>query len=178
MEIMRNGRRAIRRSVMATSLIAFMVSGCHLGGSPTPTPPPVTEFEVAIPASRALSSAAEVLQGLGGWWVAPVDTASGQLRAEHQARGDGNGEWMTCANGVGRTGDTRRATKDLTSTVVVMIRAETKGSGSRVRIMGSVPSAYSIFAFTEHGPPEYAIAQCVSSGAIESRVREALFAVR
>src|SRR5687767_4022785 len=177
MEMMRSVRRDYRQVIIATSSIAFIVSGCHLGGSPTPTPPPVTEFELSIPVARALTSAAEVLRGLG-WWVAPVDTASGQLRAEHQARGDGNGEWMACANGVGRTGDTRRATKDLTSTVVVMIRAETKGSGSRVRIMGSVPSAYSIFAFTEHGPPEYAIAQCVSSGAIESRVREALFAVR
>jgi hypothetical protein len=162
-----------RRIIWATSFIAFAATGCHLGGSPVPPAPPAAEFEIAASPATVLTRAAEALQQWG-WWVAPVDTTSGQLRAEHQARGDANGEWMACVNGVGRTGDTRRATKDLTSTVVVQLRAEKTGSGSQVRIMGTVPSAYSLFSFREKGPPEYAVAQCVSSGAIESRIRAAL----
>lgn len=170
-----NRNSPLQRILWATSFVALLVSGCHLGGSPVPPAPPPTDFEVAASPGSVLTRAAEVLQRLG-WWVAPFDTTSGQLRAEHQARGDGNGQWMACVNGVGRTGDTRRATKDLTSTVVVQLRAEKKGSGSQVRIFGTVPSAYSLFAFTEKGPPEYAVAECVSSGAIEARIREGLTA--
>jgi hypothetical protein len=173
----KNREARIRRIIWATSLIALGVPGCHLGGSPVPPAPPATEFEIAASPGTVLRRAADALQAWG-WWVAPVDTGSGQLRAEHHSRGDANGQWMACVNSVGRTGDTRRATKDLTSTVVVQLRAEKKGSGSQVRIIGTVPSAYSLFAFTEKGPPEYAVAECVSSGAIESRIRDALIASR
>jgi hypothetical protein len=172
---LRNILRLLRPA--STFALASLVPGCHLSSPPLPEAPPVTELELAAPPSTVLKSAADLLQGIG-WWVAPVDTLSGQLRAERRAKGDANGEWMVCVNGVGRTGDTRRATKDLTSTVLVQLRADAKGSGSLVRIKATVPSAYSVFAFTERGPPEYAVAQCVSSGGIENRLRESLGQVR
>lgn len=143
--------------------------------TPPPRPPGPRELDVRAAQAIILDSAAALLQR-SGWAVVALDAAGGTLRADREAVGDANGEWMVCENGVGRTGDTRRGTRDLRSTVSVVVDATVTADHSRVRIRADVPLAYSIFGISDRGVPEYVVSQCVSSGAIEARLAEALAA--
>jgi hypothetical protein len=172
-ELSQNAPGVIKLRILPlVALVPFVTIACHVG-QPAPPAPRPAELEIASSPGDVLRSAADLLEKKG-WRVLPFDTSAGYLQAEHRAQGEGNGDWMVCENGVGRHGDTRRATKELISTVAVRVQTSPARTGSLVSIHVTVPTAYSVFVYPEHGPPEYARPRCVSSGAIETQLETAL----
>jgi hypothetical protein len=153
--------------------VALFCLAC--ASQPLPSPPAPRQLELRAPPSVVLDSAAAALLRLG-WKITETSRTTGTLRAEHEGEGDVNGDWMVCENGVGRKGDTRRATRDLRSTVTVRLQATPATQGSAIRISAGVLRAYSIFLPADRTIDAYVVTQCVSTGAIESWLAGALVA--
>jgi hypothetical protein len=164
-------RLAVRCFVSFAAL--SLGAACHHQAAPPPPAP--RRLELRAPPAAILDSAAAALRRLR-WEITERLPVAGALRARHEAEGDGNGDWMICENGVGSKGDSRRATRDLRSTVVVQVGAVPVRDGSEVHIRAEVPSAYSFLLPAERTIDALVVTQCVSSGAIETRLAEILTA--
>jgi hypothetical protein len=161
-------RELLRISVPVLALFGFACSGNRPAEPPEPR-----ELIVSASPAQVFALADTLLIRAG--WVTTLKEHESTLRAEHKARGEDNGEWMTCESGVGRTGDRRRATRDLRSTVAVQVEARPDPAGTRTRIMAGA-QAYSLFP--QDGPAigNYAVSHCTSSGRMESLLADSIAA--
>jgi hypothetical protein len=167
-----NGCHKHLRELVLWGGLAFFLSAC--AGSPPPEPPAPRSLEVGAAPDSAISAAAGILRS-AGWTVQPAEESAAALAAEHEGRGDENGQWMTCETGVGRTGDRRRATRELQSKVSVRIRAEPAERGSVVHILGGIAEAWSRMPFNDpRSVFTFVRSRCVSSGAIEALLADSL----
>jgi hypothetical protein len=151
---------------------ALLAAGC--AGSAPPEPPAPRSVDLSVKPDSAISAAARILRA-AGWTVQLAEESAASLTAEHAGRGDENGPWMSCETGVGRTGDRRRATRELESKVSVRIRAEPAERGSVVHILGAIAEAWSRMPFNDpRSAFSFVRSRCVSSGAIEALVADSL----
>lgn len=163
-------RELVRKSVPLLALFGLACAGNPPASSPEPR-----ELVVHASPEQVYALSDSLLTRLG--WTTTMKEKAGALRGEHKGKGEDNGDWMTCESGVGRTGDRRRATRDLRSTVAVLVEARPDTVGTRTRILAGVPRSYSLFP--NGGPTmisNFAVSHCVSSGRIESLLADSIAA--
>src|SRR5438105_1622088 len=125
------GAAGISLRTSGALLAQGLLQGCVL--SQHMEPPAPREFVVSAPPDSVLAAADTLLSRAG--WITETRDRGMTLRGEHKGRGDENGDWLTCESGVGRHGDTRRATRDLRSVVAVLVETSHRDGATNVRIV-------------------------------------------
>jgi hypothetical protein len=152
-----------------TLLLPILLAACQPAPPEAPAP---RVLEMTAPPEQVATAAEQFLDSLG--WTTLQGSSPYVIRAQHDARGDANGRWMVCGNAVGSSGDTRRVTQELLSTVAVVVDVAPSDLGSRVQVTVSVPRAMSpVFPGLDRGI-RYTTHACHSSGALEQLLAESL----
>jgi len=146
-----------------TASAALGVAGCH--GIPSAPPPPAPQvLLLPVPPDSVVAAAAAALTDLE-WNVGYTSPAEGVLRAERVRAQGGNARFLACPPDVTWWGPGMPR-----STMRLDLTATPGTEGTRVEIVASVVSAWAVNKFDRVTEP----VKCVSSGAIESELADAL----
>ncbi len=147
----------------ATRIAFAALVGCVSPPPPAPKPMAVT---VDLAPEEVLQRVSRVIAE-SGWSVMVLDGGAGILRAERTARRAENEPWLRCEGNFGSSPESI-GTQKMTSTVEVTVTVTEAETETTVRVVGRVTEAVS----TALGDDMHF--DCVSSGAIENAIAEAL----
>lgn len=154
----------------AQTFVLALIAGAVLGNAgcrplpSAPPPPPPQVLLLPAPRDSVVAAAADALTDLE-WNVGYNSPAEGVLRAERVRAQGGNARFLACPPDVTWWGPGMPR-----STMRVDLTATPGTEGTRVEIVASVVSAWAVNKFDRVTEP----VKCVSSGAIESDLADAL----